>query len=136
MCEPILMDFLALFSIKYRKITPKCSRLNVLTIATLKCLSYGVAGKLNNGKTELMENLHLPLCPFMCRKVTMHESVDGKLVWAIMKNWKNGRSSPKTHPRAKLPITNPTKVWVSSFPSVNGYGTLVSAIMKKLEKWL
>ena len=36
-------------------------------------------------------------------------SVDGnaKLVSAITENGKNGRSSPKTCPRAKLPITDP-----------------------------
>ena len=36
-------------------------------------------------------------------------SVDGngKLVSAIMENRKKGRSSPKMHPRAKLPITDP-----------------------------
>ena len=40
-------------------------------------------------------------------------SVNGnaKLVSAIMENGKNGRSSPKTRPRAKL--TDPPKVWVS-----------------------
>ena len=57
-------------------------------------------------------------------------SVNGnaKLVLAITENGKNGRSSPKTHPRVKLPTTNPPKVWVSSFLSVNGNGKLVSAI--------
>ena len=33
-------------------------------------------------------------------------------------------------PRAKLPITDPSKVWVSSFPSVQGNGELVWAIME------
>ena len=37
-------------------------------------------------------------------------------------------SSRKTRPRAKLPITDLPKVWVYSFPSVNGNGKLVSAI--------
>ena len=34
------------------------------------------------------------------------------------------------HPREKLPITDPPKVWVTGFPSVNGNGKLVSAIME------
>ena len=53
-----------------------------------------------------------------------------KLVLAIMKNQKNGSNSPKIHPRAKLPITDPPKVWVSGFHSVDRNGKLVSAIMK------
>ena len=47
-----------------------------------------------------------------------------------MENGKNGCSSPKTCPRAKLPITNPPKVWVSGFPSVDGSTKLVLAIME------
>ena len=34
----------------------------------------------------------------------------------------------KRHPRAKLPITDPPQVWVSSFLSVNRNAKLVSAI--------
>ena len=33
----------------------------------------------------------------------------------------------------KFQITNPPKVWVSAFSSVNGNGILVSAIIKKLK---
>ena len=47
-----------------------------------------------------------------------------------MKNKKNGSNSPKMHSRAKVTITDPPKVWVSSFPSVDRNGKLVSAIMK------
>ena len=47
-----------------------------------------------------------------------------------MKNGKNGHSTPKTRPRAKLPITDPPKVWVSGFLSVDGNAKLVSAIME------
>ena len=47
-----------------------------------------------------------------------------------MKNQKNGFNSPKMHPRAKVPITDPPKVWVSSFPSVDRNGKLVLAIKK------
>ena len=56
--------------------------------------------------------------------------VNGKLVLAIMKNGINGHSTQKTRPRAKLPITESPKVWVSSFPSVDGYGKLVSALWR------
>ena len=59
-------------------------------------------------------------------------SKNRKLVSAIMKNWKNGSSSPKMRPRAKLPITEPPKVWVYGFQSVIGNGKLASAIM---ENW-
>ena len=34
------------------------------------------------------------------------------------------------HPRAKLPITDPPKVWVCGSPYVDGNEQLVSAIMK------
>ena len=47
-----------------------------------------------------------------------------------MENWKNDCSSPKTCSRAKLPITDPPKVWVSGFMSVDGNEKVVSAIMK------
>ena len=49
---------------------------------------------------------------------------------AIMKNQKNGSNSPKMNSRAKLPITDPPKVWVCGVPSVDRNGKLVSAIMK------
>ena len=45
-----------------------------------------------------------------------------------MENGKNGHSSPKTCPIAKLPNTDPPKVWVSGFPSVDRNAELVSAI--------
>ena len=50
--------------------------------------------------------------------------------FAITENGKNGHSTLKTRPRAKLPITDPPKVWVSGFLSVNGNAKLVSAITK------
>ena len=50
------------------------------------------------------------------------------MVSAIIENRSNGRSSPKTRPRVKLPNYRPPKVWVSGFPSVDGNGKLVSAI--------
>ena len=45
---------------------------------------------------------------------------------------KNDHSSPKMHSTAKLPITDPPKVWVSGFLSVNGNGEFALVIM---EKW-
>ena len=64
-------------------------------------------------------------------------SVDrnAKLVSAITENGKNGHSTPKTHPRAKLPITDPLQVWVSGFLSVNRNAKLVLAITENGEKW-
>ena len=47
-----------------------------------------------------------------------------------MKNQKNGSNSPKMSPRAKLPITDPPKVWVCGSPCVDGNAKLVLAIMK------
>ena len=47
-----------------------------------------------------------------------------------MKNQKNGSSSPKMHTRAKLPITNPPKIWVSGLPSINRNGKLVLTFIK------
>ena len=58
----------------------------------------------------------------------------GNLALAIIKKWKNGSSSPKTRPRAKLTITDPPKIWVSGFPSVNRNGKLALVIMKKWKK--
>ena len=51
-----------------------------------------------------------------------------KLLSAITENGKNGRSAPKTRPRAKLPIIDPPQVWVSGFLSVDGNAKLLSAI--------
>ena len=52
---------------------------------------------------------------------------------AITENGKNGRSILKTRPRVKLPITDPPKVWVSGFLSVDGNAKLVSAITENGE---
>ena len=58
-------------------------------------------------KRVLEQNFQLPTPPKVW--VSGFLSVDGnaKLVSAIMENGKNGHSSPKTRPRAKLPITDP-----------------------------
>ena len=79
-------------------------------------------------KCILEQNFQLPTPPKVW--VSGFPSVNGnaKLVLAITENGKNGRSSPKTRPRAKLPITDPPKVWVSGFLSVDGNAKLVSAI--------
>ena len=49
---------------------------------------------------------------------------NGKLVLAIMKNQKNGSNSPKMHPRAKLPITDPQK-----------FGSAVLQVLTEMENW-
>ena len=51
----------------------------------------------------------------------------------ILPLWKIGKivlAPQKRHPRAKLSITDPPKVWVYGFLSVNGNRKLASAIMK------
>ena len=48
--------------------------------------------------------------------------------------YKNGSSSPKICPRAKLTFTDFPKVWAFSFPNVDRNGKLVSAIIKKWKK--
>ena len=45
-----------------------------------------------------------------------------------MENVKNGCSSPKMHPGAKLPITDPPKVWVSSADSVQSKTDLPESV--------
>ena len=52
---------------------------------------------------------------------------------AIMKKLKNGCHFFHIDHTEKFPITNPPKVWVSSFPSVDGNRISASAIMKKLK---
>ena len=47
--------------------------------------------------------------------------------------WKNDSHFMENCHTAKFQITNPHKVWVSTFLSVNGNGKLVLAIMKKWE---
>ena len=56
----------------------------------------------------------------------------GSLVFLVLtetQNWcRPLRKMGKMHPRAKLPITDPPKVWVYGFLSVDGNAKLVSAI--------
>ena len=69
----------------------------------------------------------------------MYVNGNGKLVSAIMENGENGISSPKTHPRTKFHNTDPPKVWVSGFLSVDRNGKLMWAILKMaiaLQKWI
>ena len=54
---------------------------------------------------------------------------------AITENGKNDRSTLKTRPRAKPPIADPPKVWVSGFLSVDGNAKLVLAITENGGKW-
>ena len=50
-----------------------------------------------------------------------------------MKKLKNGYHFINIDHTEKFQITDPPKVWVSGFPSVNGHGISASAIMKKLK---
>ena len=50
-----------------------------------------------------------------------------------MKKLKNGCLFVNIDRMEKFQITNPPKVWVSGFPSVDGNGISPSAIMKKLK---
>ena len=49
---------------------------------------------------------------------------NAKLVSAIMKNQKNGCNAPKMHPRAKLPITDPLK-----------FGSAVLRMLTEMQNW-
>ena len=60
-------------------------------------------------------------------------SLDGTSVLAIMKKLKNSCHFFNIDRTEKFQMTNPPKVWVSSFPNVNGNRISVSAIMKKLK---
>ena len=50
-----------------------------------------------------------------------------------MKKLKNGSYFINIDRTEKFQITDPTKVWVSGFPSVNRNGILASSIMIKLK---
>ena len=58
-------------------------------------------------KCILEQNSQLPTPPKVWVCSCLSVDGNGKLVSAIMKNQENGSISPKMHPRAKLPITNP-----------------------------
>ena len=88
----------------------------------------GVAGKLKQRKNWINGKFASAILSFWVQKGHLSFPSIGTLVSAITENGKNGCSSPKMRPRAKLPITDPPKVWVSGFSSVNGNGKLVSAI--------
>ena len=74
------------------------------------------------GKTEPTENSCL-----------WFPSVDRISVSAIMKKLKNGCHFVNINHTEKFHITNPPKVWVSSFPSVKRNRISVLAIMKNLK---
>ena len=57
----------------------------------------------------------------------------GISVSAIMKKLKDGCHFFNIDCTEKFQITDPRKVWVSGFPSLNGNRMSVSAIMKKLK---
>ena len=67
-------------------------------------------------ETEPTENLHLG---------------NGISASAIMKKMQNGCHFVNMHHTEKFKITNPPKVWVSGFLSVNGNGISQLAIKKK-----
>ena len=54
-------------------------------------------------------------------------------VSAIMRNQKNGCHFINMHRMEKFQITDPPKVWVSSFLNVDGNGISTSAVMEKWE---
>ena len=58
-------------------------------------------------KRILEQNLELPTPPKVWVSSFLSVNGNAKFVSAIMENGKNGHSSPKMHPRAKLPITDP-----------------------------
>ena len=70
------------------------------------------------------------------QKIHICGYVDGISMLAIMKKLKNGCHLVNIDRTEKFQITDPPKVWVSGFLSVDGNGISVSAIMKKIEKWL
>ena len=43
--------------------------------------------------------------------------------------------SQKNYPTVKFQITDPPKVWVSAFPTVNVNDNLALAVVQKMEKW-
>ena len=89
------------------------------------------------GKTEQMENSHLWFSE--CRKVIAHKcpsiNVNGSRisVSAIMIKLKTSCHFVNIDRTEIFQITDPPKIWVSSFPSVNRNRISVSAIMKKLK---
>ena len=62
--------------------------------------------------------------------VSSFQSADGISLLAIMKKLKNGCHFVNIDRMEKFQITDPPKVWVSGFPSVDGNGISLSAIMK------
>ena len=134
MCEPILMNFLASFTVVQKGHHTQMFRawlcLNVET-------EPDVWGKLNQWKiwkTEPMENLHQSFCTFKCRKVIMCKCPHMNVLSVETSSYLNGQSGVVTRKiiqkNFKLPPP-PPKVWVSSFLSVDRNGILVLAIMKK-----
>ena len=78
----------------------------------------------------LEQNFQLPT-PLMFGSPVFRVSIE-KENWC-QPLWKMENSSPEMHPRAKLPITETPKVWISGFPSLDRNRKLVSAIMKNGE---
>ena len=89
-----------------------------------------MVGKLNQRKNWINGKFSSAILSFWVQKGHSSFPSVRTLVSAIMENGKNGHSSPKMCPRAKLPITDPPKDWVSGFLSVDGNSKLVLAIME------
>ena len=79
-------------------------------------------------KHVLEQNFQLSTPPKVWVSGFLSADENAKLLSAITENGKNGRSTPKTRPRAKLPIIDPPKVWVSGFLSADENAKLLLAI--------
>ena len=69
----------------------------------------------------------------MCQQFGSLVFRNGISLSAIMKKLKNGYHFVNIDHTEKFQITDPPKVWVSGFPSVDGNGISLLAIMKKLK---
>ena len=83
----------------------------------------GMAGKLNKRKNWI-KKFASAILSFWVQKGHLSFPRVGTLVSAITENGENGHSSPKTHPRAKLPITDPLK-----------FGSPVFWVLTEMQNW-
>ena len=74
--------------------------------------------------------------PPQCLGLWFSECWNGISALAIMKILKNDYHFINIYYMEKFQITNPPKVWVSGFLSVDRNRISALAIMKKIEKWL
>ena len=113
-----------------RKVTPRCFK--HLCVPTLKCWNEPKRRGRETEPTEKLNQQKICISHFVLlsaeRSFQFFECQN--IGVGHYENGKYGRSSPKMRPRAKLPITDPPKVWVSGFLSVDGNAKLVLAIME------